>query len=184
RDQVAGGIHDGVHQRVVAEVGPAVVHVQDGDVHDAVVAGGKVRRLLHAAVEEDAALGDRGAVGDAEAFAVVALVAAEDGQAAQAYRSRFVSSTRRSTTARRSWVASQARICRSAPVSPVAAQVRRKVISGRVPSSSTSSSTKSRASGISARVGISRFSAKSIMLLSSPFFRARNLFSSITAREW
>ena len=54
RQEVAGRVLDGVDQRVVAEVGPAVVHVEDGDVDRLLVGGRQVLRPLDARVAEDA----------------------------------------------------------------------------------------------------------------------------------
>ncbi len=48
--QVAGGVLHGVHDRVVPEVRPAVVHVQDGDVDRGLVGGRQVGRGFHAHV--------------------------------------------------------------------------------------------------------------------------------------
>src|SRR6185503_8442500 len=67
------------HERVVAEVGPAVVHVEDRDVERARVGGRQVGRLLDADVAEDPARLARRAVRHAELTAVPLLVAALEG---------------------------------------------------------------------------------------------------------
>src|SRR5207245_9234439 len=197
-EEVAGGVPHRVDDRVVAQVRPAVVHVQDGDFYGALVRRRQVLGPLHAHVVVDRRAEGRAPL-EAVPLAVFALELAGIAPRAQeelqgmrgrcshpvpVYRPRRVSSTRKSTTARRSCEASHTATCRSAPVSPSRAQVRRNAISSRVPRSSTTSSTKSSTSPMSWRVGASPRRWKSIISPSSPRLRARNVFSMITARSY
>ena len=63
RQELAGGVEQGVDQAVVAEVRPAVVHVEHGDVDDPRIGGGQILRTLDADVLEGAARGVRRVVG-------------------------------------------------------------------------------------------------------------------------
>src|SRR5436190_1998720 len=64
-------------ETVVAEVRPAVVHVENGDVDDPRVGGRQILRTLDADVFESAAGGIRGPVEAAELMAPGELVTAE-----------------------------------------------------------------------------------------------------------
>ncbi len=72
-------VEDGVHERVVPEVRPAVVHVEHGDVDRPRVLRREVLRPLDAHVLEHPARGARRAVRLAELPAVLLLEAADEG---------------------------------------------------------------------------------------------------------
>ncbi len=76
--QVAGRVLHQVHQGVVAQVGPAVVHVEHGHVDLALVRRGQLLGPLDAPVLEDAARRVDRAVRDAELRAVGDLLVAGD----------------------------------------------------------------------------------------------------------
>ena len=131
-------------------------------------AGGHVRRAPRRARSRRRRRGARRAVGQAELLAVLALELAGVAAGAEAvgesavYKPRRVSSTSRSTTARRSCVrlegarsGGRPRCRRVAAQRPQEAHLR-----AACPSSSTTSSTKSSTSRIRARVGAPRLQAE------------------------
>jgi hypothetical protein len=75
RQQVAARLQHGMDERVVAEVRPTVVEVEDGDVDDLVVDRRQVVRRLDPGILERAGCGRR-AVGHAEVASQLSLVAA------------------------------------------------------------------------------------------------------------
>ena len=77
--EVAARVEDRVNQGVVPQVGPPVVHVENGNVDHQGVFGRDVRALLHANIGEDTARSASRAVADAELLAVLDLVLAGDG---------------------------------------------------------------------------------------------------------
>ena len=78
-EDLAGGVEQGVDDAVVAEVRPAVVHVEHGDVDDPRLGGREVLRPLHADVFKGAAGGVGGMVVAAKLMAARELVSAEKG---------------------------------------------------------------------------------------------------------
>ena len=77
--QVAGRVEQGMDQAVVAEVRPAMVHVEHGDVDHPRIGGGEVLRPLDAHVLESAAGGVAEMPKAAEVRVAGELVLAEKG---------------------------------------------------------------------------------------------------------
>ena len=77
--QVAHGVLHPVHDGIVAEVGPAVVHVEHRDVDDVRIGGRQVAVALDARVLAPAVLGCRRAVGQADVAPVLHAVLAVEG---------------------------------------------------------------------------------------------------------
>src|SRR6266581_1662935 len=98
--EVTARVEHGVDQRVVAQVGPAVVHVEDGDVDRSLVGRGSVIRPLDPVIAEDPAGGAGRAIRHAELAAVLDLVGAGEGQGSLRFPLDHAQSLRRAVASR------------------------------------------------------------------------------------